>query len=111
MPRGACGQPERPPRRGDSIPATDRGGATLGRRARPRRPITSPDSSHPPHAAPQGDTTMRRLALPLILLALSSLAFAPAPLPKSQRQARPAGPSMEGLWRRGLGLGGDTVRI
>jgi uncharacterized protein (TIGR03067 family) len=53
---------------------------------------------------------MRRLALPL-LLALCSLAFAPAPLPKPRRQAQPAGPSWEGLWRRGRGPGGGTVRI
>jgi len=51
---------------------------------------------------------MRRIALPL-LLALSSLAFAPAPLPKPKRQARQAGPSMEGLWRRPHN--GGTVRI
>ena len=51
---------------------------------------------------------MRLLALPL-LLALCSLAFAPAPLPKPKRQARQAGPSMEGLWRRQSG--GGTVRI
>jgi len=48
---------------------------------------------------------MRRLALPL--LALAALAFAPTPLPKPQRGARPAGPSMEGLWRRQAG--GGTV--
>ena len=51
---------------------------------------------------------MRLLALPL-LLALCSLAFAPAPLPKAKRQARSAGPTMEGLWRRQRG--GGTVRI
>jgi len=52
---------------------------------------------------------MPRPALLLPLLALAALAFAPAPLPKPQRQARPAGPSMEGLWRRQQG--GGTVRI
>jgi uncharacterized protein (TIGR03067 family) len=57
---------------------------------------------------------MPRPALLLSLLALTALAFAPAPFPKSKQQARPAALTMEGLWRRsarGPERGGSTVRI
>ena len=53
---------------------------------------------------------MHRPAALLALIVLC-LAFAPAPFPKARREARPAGPSMEGLWRRGSDGSGDTVRI
>src|SRR3954447_8763311 len=51
---------------------------------------------------------MTRPALLLPLLAAAALAFAPAPFPKAGRKARPAAPTMEGLWRR---QSGGTVRI
>src|SRR4051794_6607320 len=74
----------------------------------------------PPPAAPcLGDTTMRRLALPL-LLALSSLAFAPAPLPKretaQQREKREVAECARLLgelgvkWSVAAGRGGQVVR-
>lgn len=53
---------------------------------------------------------MSRLTL-LTSLSLLCLAFAPAPFPKTKRQPRPDGPSMEGLWRRGRDGTGEKVRI
>jgi uncharacterized protein (TIGR03067 family) len=51
---------------------------------------------------------MPRPALLLSLLAMSALAFAPAPFERPKRQPKADAPTMEGLWRR---QGGDTVRI
>src|SRR3954469_11456681 len=51
------------------------------------------------HAAPLGVHAMRRIALPL-LLALSSLAFAPAPLPKSGRSKSGPNLTIQGTWRQ-----------